>query len=147
MARNTSTGKDAEKSIVMSLERGGYSFNSQVKIPNLRPNNKDYIVDYIAKKESKKIGIEMKWQQSDGTAEEKIPYALILLLILYEKKIIDKGYLVLGGSDQDKIRKRKGWTLRKYYLSGGLEKFIKYKGKIDILTIEEFQSDANQSKL
>ena len=46
MARNTSTGKDAEKSIVMSLERGGYSFNSQVKIPNIRPNNKNYIIDY-----------------------------------------------------------------------------------------------------
>ncbi len=147
MARNTSTGKDAEKSIVMSLERGGYSFNSQVKIPNIRPNNKNYIIDYIAKKGTKKIGIEMKWQQSDGTTEEKIPYALILLLILYEKKIIDKGYLVLGGSDQDRVRNRKGWTLRKYYLTGGLEKFIKYKGKIDILTIEEFQADANQSKL
>ena len=147
MPRNTSTGKDAEKTIVTSLERGGYSFNSQVKIPNIRPNNKDYIIDYIAKKGSRNIGIEMKWQQSNGTAEEKIPYALMLLLLLHEKKIIDKGYLVLGGSDQDKNRKREGWTLRNYYLSGELEKFINYKGKIEFLTIEEFQSDANQSKL
>tara|TARA_B110000196_G_C20524768_1_gene377159 strand:- start:23 stop:466 length:444 start_codon:yes stop_codon:yes gene_type:complete len=147
MPRDTSTGRDAERTLSLSLERGGYSYIPQYKIPNIRPNNKNYNIDYFAKKDERKIGIEIKWQQTNGTAEEKIPYALICLLILVQKNIVDKAYLVLGGSDKDSERGRAGWTLRNYYLTGGLKEFINYQDKVEIVTIEEFQADANQSNL
>ena len=147
MPRNTSTGRDAEANIKLALERGEYNYTSQKRIPNIRPNGKDYLIDYLAIKDNRKIGVEVKWQQTSGTAEEKIPYSLICLLILVNQNIIHKAYLVLGGSDKDSERGRAGWTLRQYYLSGGLKECIDYEGKVDILTIEEFQADANQSNL
>ncbi len=147
MPRDTSTGTDAERTVVPALERGGYSYVSQYKIRNIRPNNKNYVIDYIAKKGCRKIGVELKWQQYNGTAEEKIVYTIICLLILVQKNIVDKAYLVLGGSDKDSERGRTGWTLRKWCFEGGPKEFIDYEGKVEILSIEEFQADANQSNL
>ena len=88
MPRDTSTGTDAERTVVPALERGGYSYVSQYKIRNIRPNNKNYVIDYIAKKGCRKIGVELKWQQYNGTAEEKIVYTIICLLILVQKNIV-----------------------------------------------------------
>ena len=147
MGRNTSTGKDAEKTIEQALKRGGYEFTSQKIFKNIKPNHKNYYIDFYLERDSRRIGVELKWQQSSGTAEEKIPYALICLLILVEKNLIDKGYLVLGGSDYDKEKKRKGWTLRNYYISDGLQTYIDYKDKVEIVNIDTFQADANQANL
>ena len=38
--------------------------------------------------------------------------------------------MVLGGSDNDSKRGINGWTLRKWYLSGGLSNYIDYENKI-----------------
>jgi len=49
-----------------------------------------------------------------------------------------QAYLVLGGD---------GWTLRDFYLNGGLEKYLRYVDLVKIVSLETFVSLANQGKL
>ena len=49
-----------------------------------------------------------------------------------------KAYVVLGGG---------GWSLRNFYVQGGLEKYLEYRGLVEILTLESFVALANQGKL
>jgi PD-(D/E)XK nuclease superfamily protein len=50
----------------------------------------------------------MKWQQSSGTAEQKVPFEIICLAeTIKETPNYKRGYVVLGGT---------GWTLQEYYI-------------------------------
>ena len=138
--RDTRTGLVLEKMILPALEMGGYSVKKQVDV-GLRPNGKRHRIDlFIQKEKSKPILISLKWQQSSGTAEQKVPFEIIRL-----NEILDQNenkyksvYLVLGG---------KGWTLKEYYLSGKLKKYLKYSLKIKIVDLETFISKANHGEL
>ena len=55
MPRNTSTGRDAEANIKLALERGEYNYTSQKRIPNIRPNGKDYLIYYLVIKDNYSI--------------------------------------------------------------------------------------------
>ena len=147
MPRNTNTGKVAEQFLTPSLERGGYSFQYQKRIDNGNLNKKHLYLDYYLKINSIRIGVEIKWQQTSGTTEQKIPYAIIQLLNLIKNDIIDKAYIVLGGLDFDDPVGKGGWTLRQYYFSGELNNFINYKDKINIVSPEQFTSLANDRGL
>ena len=85
--------------------------------------------------------------QTNGTAEQKLPFEIINLLYAFENNEIEKAYLVLGGTDNDSKKGVDGWTLRKWYLSNGLSKYINYKNKIILMKLEEFVVMANQRKL
>lgn len=80
----------------------------------------------------------MKWQQVSGTAEQKVPFEVICLLDALSGGQYSKAYLVLGGE---------GWSLRNFYTSGGLQKFINYGDQVEILTLEAFVAKANAGKL
>ena len=94
----------------------------------------------MAEKDGHRILISLKWQQSAGTAEQKVPFEVISLVqaILDAGDEYSKAYLVLGGE---------GWKLRDFYTGGGLEKHLEYADKVDILTLENFVAQANQGKL
>jgi hypothetical protein len=53
----------------------------------------------------------LKWQQTSGTAEQKVPFEVMCLADAVQSNLADAAYLVLGGD---------GWTLRDYYVSGAL---------------------------
>lgn len=147
MGRNTNTGKAAEEFITPALEKGQYDFKYQKRIDNGNLNKKNLFLDYYLQTSSTRIGVEIKWQQSNGTAEQKIPYTIITLLNLIENDILDKAYIVLGGTDSSKADRTDGWTLRKYYLGGQLDSFINYKDRVYIVGIEEFASKAMRKNL
>lgn len=139
MSRNTKTGGVFESMVLHSLEMGGYHHESQVLVGK-RPGGGRHYVDVIADKEGRKYLISLKWQQTAGTAEQKVPFEVICLTeaILESNGEYVKAYLVLGGS---------GWSLRDFYLSGGLVKYLEYKDSVSIISMEDFVAIANGGKL
>src|SRR5947209_10955284 len=137
MPRDTRTGAVLEEMVLPSLTRGGYEYKVRVKIGQ-RMGCGSHYVDVIAKKNGKKYLISLKWQQVAGTAEQKIPFEVICLAEALEDGEYEKAYIVLGVE---------GWTLRKFYTSGGLANYLRGADKVDIVTLERFVALANSTQL
>lgn len=137
--RNTKTGGVLEAMVLPALDQGGYTYEKQVEIGK-RPGGGRHMVDVLADKEGNKYLISLKWQQVGGTAEQKVPFEVICLTdaILKSNGNHKKAYLVLGGS---------GWSLRNFYTSGELGKYLEYKEIVEILTLEDFIARANKGNL
>jgi len=82
----------------------------------------------------------LKWQQVSGTAEQKIPYEIICLLkaLKDSNDSYSKAYLVLGGE---------GWTMRNFYVEGGLNEYLQGTENVKIVTFENFIFLANKGIL
>lgn len=137
MPRDTRTGGVLEQMVLPSLTRGGYDYKVRVKIGQ-RMGRGSHYVDVIAEKDAKKYLISLKWQQVAGTAEQKIPFEVICLAEALESGEYEKAYVVLGGE---------GWTLRKFYTSGALAKYLRGAEKVEIVTLENFAARANRAAL
>ncbi len=138
--RDTSTGTVLEEMICPALKHGGYDYKTQVNIGK-KPSGKKHIIDVLAEDSNgKEYLISLKWQQVSGTAEEKIPYEIICLIhkMKESQDKFNKAYLVLGGG---------GFTLRDFYVNGGLEEYIKNINLINIVTLETFVAKANSGNL
>ena len=72
MTRNTRTGKVMEDMMLHALQFGGYIVETQARIGSRLGGGKHY-ADIIASKNGNRIVISAKWQQSSGTAEQKVP--------------------------------------------------------------------------
>jgi predicted AAA+ superfamily ATPase len=139
MSRNTNTGGVLESMVIPALTRGGYEVEKQVHV-GLRLGKKGkHKVDAIATKDDAKILVSSKWQQTSGTAEEKVPYEVMCLAeAMKEDSMIKKAYVVLGGD---------GWSLRDFYISGGLKKFMQNVDGVKVITLERFIALANKAEL
>jgi len=117
LARNTTTGKEFEAFVKKALEELDYQVTEQVQV-GTRPNGGRHMIDLVVQRDNKSYLISLKWQQSSGTAEQKVPYELICLseALKQSRGAHTAAYLVLGGE---------GWTLKKFYLSGGLKRHLK----------------------
>lgn len=138
--RDTRTGHVLEQMILPSLEYGGYTYESQVNIGD-RFGGGRHVVDALAEdSQGNKIIVSLKWQQTSGTAEQKVPYEAMCLAeaILSNSEEYKKAYLVLGGE---------GWKLREFYTGGGLDRHLQYSDLVDIVTLEWFIAKANQGEL
>lgn len=138
--RNTKTGLVLEQMIIPALQHGGYQYQKQVNIGQ-RLGGKRHIVDVLAKDaQGNQLLISLKWQQVDGTAEQKVPFEVMCLAeaVRSSQGKYRKAYLVLGGS---------GWSLRDFFTGDGLQSYMNYKGLVDIVSLEDFVSLANQSRL
>lgn len=149
-ARKTTTGAVLESMVLPALRHGGYVYNTQINVGK-RPGGGPHRVDVVAHPqlgEHKQFGqgelhgngflISLKWQQSSGTAEQKVPFEVICLAEAIEGTPYEKAYLVLGGE---------GWRLRDYYVGGGLKDHLRYEGLVDIVTLEHFIAKANGGDL
>ena len=134
---STRTGSVLERMILPALEAGGYTFDKQVLI-GTRLGVGRHIVDAIASKDDQKILISLMWQQVSGTAEQKVPYEVLCLLEALDTGPYQKAYLVLGGE---------GWSLRPFYTSRGLNRFLVNADRVEVVTLEGFVGRANQGKL
>ncbi len=137
MSRDTRTGSVLEAMVLPALRRGGYAYETQVKIGK-RPGGGTHKVDAIAQKGAEKILVSLKWQQVGGTAEQKVPFEVICLAEEVRQGKFQKAYLALGGD---------GWTLRDFYTSGGLQGQLVHADKVQVVTLERFVALANQGKL
>ena len=138
--RDTGTGEVLEQTIIPALRRGGYKFKAQAYIGE-RPGGRRHKVDYIVAKEGQKaILISSKYQEVGGTAEQKVPFEVISLIkaIRESKGRFERAHIVLGG---------KGWTLREFYTSGGLNPYLKDTDIVKIVSLDQFMALANQGKL
>lgn len=137
--RDTRTGNVLENMVLHALAYGGYSHSPQQDIGK-RPGGRRHKVDVLAEKEGKSILISLKWQQVSGTAEQKVPFEVICLAEAVRGSAgkFHKAYLVLGGS---------GWTLRDFYVGGGLHNHLRYGEFVEITTLEEFVAKANRGSL
>src|SRR5690606_3970952 len=100
-----------------------------------------HIVDVVAEHPSgRAILVSLKWQQVSGTAEQKVPFEAICLAdaILADPRRYSRAYLVLGGQ---------GWTLRDFYIGGGLSSHLRHSDLVTILTLEAFVARANKGLL
>lgn len=136
-SRDTRTGGVLEAMVLPALEQGKYSWKVQVNIGQ-RLGCGRHNVDVVAEKDGRKLLISMKWQQVSGTAEQKVPFEVICLLDALTSGEYSKAYLVLGGE---------GWTLRDFYTSGGLQKYLKHGDQVEIVTLESFVARANGGRL
>ncbi len=140
VSRDTRTGYVLEQMILPSLVYGGYKYESQVNIGD-RFGGGRHVVDALAEdSQGNKIIVSLKWQQTSGTAEQKVPYEAMCLAeaILSNQSEYKKAYLVLGGE---------GWKLRDFYTGGGLDRHLRYNNLVDIITLEGFIAKANQGDL
>jgi DNA adenine methylase len=137
--RDTRTGGVLESMVQHALDLGGYKSTTQVVIGN-RPSGRKHKVDRVAEKDGRRLLISLKWQQVGGTAEEKVAFEVICLMdaVSNSEGKFDKAYVVLGGE---------GWSLRDFYVGGGLERFLKSSELVKIVTLEQFVAPANKGKL
>jgi hypothetical protein len=137
MSRDTRTGGVLEAMVLPALKRGGYAYQTQVKIGK-RPGGGTHKIDALAEKDGNRILVSLKWQQVGGTAEQKVPFEVICLAEEVRQAKFQKAYLALGGD---------GWTLRDFYTSGGLQQHLIHADKVHVVTLERFVALANQGKL
>ena len=138
--RDTTTGKVLEEMALSALTKGGYAYQEQVVIGQ-RPSGSKHKVDLlVTAPDGQQIPVSMKWQQSSGTAEQKVPFEIICLAEVVQKSQgkFKKAYIVLGGE---------GWSLREYYLSGAIMRYLKNCEPVEITSLEGFVAKANQGKL
>jgi hypothetical protein len=122
-----------------ALQLGGYSQKPQQLIGS-RPGGGKHKVDVLASKAGRTILVSLKWQQVSGTAEQKVPFEVICLAeaVRESNGTFDKAYLVRGGE---------GWTLREFFVGGGLREHLKYAELVEIMTLEGFVGRANAGRL
>ena len=130
--------EQALSSMVQALASGGYSYIRRATIGR-RPNGNHHVLDILAKdNNSNEYLISLRCQQKSGTTEQKVPYEIVCLAEAIQKDPVRKAYLVLGGS---------GWTLRDYYLRGGLNSHLVHANLVVLKGLREFIALANQGSL
>lgn len=137
MTPRTKTGTVLERMVLHSLKEGRYEFKTQVHVGQRFGCGKHY-VDVVATKGELRFLISMKWQQSKGTTEEKVPFEVLCLIDAVKSLGYHKAYVVLGGE---------GWKLRSFYVGGGLTEHLRDSSLVEILTLESFVARANKGKL
>ena len=135
--RNTNTGGVLEAMILPALTRGGYANEKQVKV-GTRCGGGTHKVDALARKGADAILVSLKWQQTGGTAEQKVPFEVMCLADAVRTGHAQRAYLVLGGD---------GWTLRDYYTSGALSDHLTHAAFVKVVTLEAFIRLANNGQL
>ena len=135
--RNTSTGAVLEAMVLPALDRGGYVWRVQVET-GTRPGGRRHQVDAIAAKDGDDVLVSLKWQQTSGTAEQKVPFEVMCLADAVRAGKATRAYLVLGGD---------GWTLRDYFTSGKLSEHLIHAALVQVITLEAFVRLANSGKL
>ncbi len=133
----TGTGAVLEAMVLPALTRAGYTCQMQAVI-GTRIGGRRHKVDVIAAKGDHRLLISLKWQQTSGTAEQKVPFEVICLSDAIRAGFADAAYLVLGGN---------GWTLRDFYTQGGLDRYLACSEVVHIIALEDFVALANRGLL
>ena len=123
--------------VLPALDRGGYAWRVQVET-GTRPGGRRHQVDAIAAKDGDDVLVSLKWQQTSGTAEQKVPFEVMCLADAVRAGKAKRAYLVLGGD---------GWTLRDYFTSGKLSEHLIHAELVQVVTLEAFIRLANNQQL
>ena len=135
--RNTSTGAVLEAMILPALARGGYAAVKQQTI-GTRCGGGAHKVDAVATRGDERILVSLKWQQTGGTAEQKVPFEVMCLADAVTSGHAVRAFLVLGGD---------GWKLRDYFTSGKLSEHLIHAALVRFVMLEAFIRLANNGEL
>ena len=119
------------------MNRGGYTSLRQ-QFVGQRCGGGVHKVDAVVKKNEEKSLVSLKWQQSGGTAEQKVPFEVMCLADAVTSGHGARAFLVLGGD---------GWKLRDYYTSGKLAEHLIHASLVKVVTLEAFVRLANNGQL
>ena len=137
MVRNTRTGAVMEEMVLPSLRHGGYSIERQVRLSDRLGGGKHY-GDIVARKDAERIVVSLKWQQTSGTAEQKVAYEFMCLAdVLSRNQDIHKAYIVIGGD---------GWTKDRFFINE-LNDWVNTDEFVDVVRLDHFVAKANQGRL
>ena len=137
--RNTRTGNVMERTILPALDMGGYGVQRGVHIGSRFGVSRHVVDTLVADADGRLHLVSLKWQQVQGTAEQKIPFEVICLAdAMVRDERFYKAYLVLGGE---------GWRYKEFYLSGGLRPYLVNADMVNIVSLERFIMLANQGNL
>ena len=126
--------------VLPALERSGYQPRKQADIGQ-RLGGGRHRIDVLAEDaEGYGVLVSLKWQQTSGTAEQKVPFEVMCLADAVAKSEgrFRKAYVVLGGD---------GWKLKDFYTGGGLDQYLTVGGSVEVLTLESFVARANRKGL
>lgn len=128
--RDTTTGKDFEDLMKAALEKEGYQVSEQTQV-GTRPNGRKHRIDLVVRLGDRSVLVSLKWQQTSGTAEQKVPYEVICLseALKQSRGKHQAAYLILGGD---------GWSLKEFYLNGGLDRHLSLDQPVQIMSPESF---------
>jgi hypothetical protein len=137
----TRTGSTLEVTVEAVLLNNSYAVQKQQNV-GTKPGGGRHKVDLVGMRPNgSQFLVSLKWQQTAGSAEEKIPFEVIKLLhALRENPQYDKAYIVIGGN---------GFTtgLVDFYLSDEFRTYIRESQKIEILTLNDVITRANRGAL
>ncbi len=138
--RNTRTGKVLEDTVLPALGSSDYTFAPQVDIGQSVSGGRHIVDVVITRKDGSQTLLSLKWQQTSGTAEEKVPYEVIKLIHAIKTSAgrFTQAYLLLGGP---------GWSKREFYIANGLRNYIVDHDLVKILTLEDFLARVNRNAL
>jgi hypothetical protein len=137
MARDTRTGHVLEEMVLPALNMGGYEVERQVRLTD-RLGGGRHFGDIVACKDGQRILISLKWQQTSGTAEQKVPYEFMCLAhVLANDLNIHSAYIVIGGT---------GWTKHSFFLND-LNDWVNTDEYVNVVRLETFVALANQGNL
>lgn len=138
---NTRTGEVLERMVLPALDHGGYLYERRKNIGQRFGAGGRHFVDLVIQHHNGQRSLaSLKWQQTSGTAEQKVPLEVICLAeaVRASQGAYTKAYLVLGGS---------GWTLKQFYVKGGLKEHLRNCESVTILALDDFVALANRKRL
>jgi hypothetical protein len=138
----TKTGSTLEVTVEAVLLNNSYAVQKQVAV-GTKPGGGRHKADIVAMRPNgSKFLVSLKWQQTAGSAEEKIPFEVIKLLHTLRENpaVYDKAYIVIGGD---------GFSagLVEFYLSPEFRSYIRESEKIELLTLNDVITRANKGAL
>ncbi len=138
----TKTGSTLEVTVEAVLLNNSYAVQKQ-QIVGTKPGGGRHRADLIGMRPNgTKFLVSLKWQQTAGSAEEKIPFEVIKLLHTLRENaaVYDKAYVVVGGDGFNP-------GLVDFYLSEEFRSYIRESEKIEVLTLNDIITRANRGLL
>ena len=128
-----------EDMVIPALERGGYLIRRNVDVGTRLGVTRHRIDTHVEDVDGHIHLVSLKWQQVQGTAEQKIPFEIICLAdLLLRNETFYKAHLVLGGD---------GWKYKDFYINGGLKPHLTNADMVSVLPLERFVGLANHGRL
>lgn len=129
--RNTNPGKQWESTLEHALRSSGYYVRRQHCLGHREDTTKQY-ADFVITKNDRTMIVSAKWQQSQGTGQDKIPgEAMWLAEAMVRHPHIAEAYIVLGGD---------GWRVPRvqWWIQGGLRRWIKGTERVHCIKTSDF---------
>lgn len=107
--------------------------------------------DFLVSNWNETVLVSVKWQESGGTAEEKVPFEFATLCGLVGQGLATRAILVLGGTDARKKTETSprvtGWRFRHHFINYRMNiGVLPNSDRVEIITDDELHLRIYQGK-